>query len=105
MYTKPRFLPVLHSQIYKASQHELQKHLHMDFQMRGASPSKGDNYYRDVDSSDENQHDLSPLGEVYHCNMLRRIMGWKELWEGSLPRSTVTDVSLATGILQIEFLF
>ncbi|XP_052264215.1 talin rod domain-containing protein 1-like [Dreissena polymorpha] len=83
----------------KHLKHELQKHLHMDFQMRGASPSKGDNYFRDVDSSDENQHDLSPLGGSLSLQYASENHGMEGNYGKDLsPRSTVTDVSLATSI-------
>jgi len=41
--------------------HELQRHMHMDFNVKGISPTKGENFFKDGDSAGS-PHELSPFG-------------------------------------------
>ena len=77
--------------------HELHTHFSMDFHIRGISPGKGDNLFKDTDNSDsshDNHRDLSPFGR---CSPLPPAENsGKDDSHDLSPRSN--DVSFSTGI-------
>lgn len=97
------------SSVIKSTNHlkqELQKHFNMDFHVRGISPTKGENLFKENDSLEGSSHDsnreLSPFGR---CSPLPPTEDHRKEEEhygknDLSPRSTVTssDVSFTTGI-------